>query len=121
MVRLKSVVAKQWLTFQKPMQAIEAAIEGGLERVEAGAQGEHKIQRGYLPSPTYSSHYMTDPEASHVIENFLHRERMQIAYAIEACKAEDSPYRDPPVEPETDPLVAATIAAATFRMSPLSF
>ena len=86
-----------------------------------GPKGSTRFRGATCPSPTYSSHYMTDPEASHVIENFLHRERMQIAYAIEACKAEDSPYRDPPVEPEIDPLVAATIAAATFRMAPLSF
>ena len=42
-------------------QALEAAIELGLPKVEAGAQGEHKISRGYLPSPTYSSHYIVDP------------------------------------------------------------
>lgn len=42
-------------------QAIECAIEKGLERVEAGAQGEHKIQRGYLPQLTYSSHMIVDP------------------------------------------------------------
>ena len=45
-------------------QAIEAAIERGLSRVEAGAQGEHKIQRGYLPSLTYSSHYIRDGRVS---------------------------------------------------------
>jgi Peptidogalycan biosysnthesis/recognition len=43
-------------------QALEAAIEMGLPRVEAGAQGEHKIQRGYLPSLTHSSHYIRDPD-----------------------------------------------------------
>jgi Peptidogalycan biosysnthesis/recognition len=44
------------------LQALEAAIEMGLPRVEAGAQGEHKIQRGYLPSLTHSSHYIRDPD-----------------------------------------------------------
>ena len=41
-------------------QAIEAAIERGLSRVEAGAQGEHKISRGYLPVETYSAHYIAN-------------------------------------------------------------
>ncbi len=42
-------------------QAIEFAISRGLSRVEAGAQGEHKIARGYLPSPVYSAHFIADP------------------------------------------------------------
>ena len=50
-----------WLTLLCGAQALEAAIELGLPKVEAGAQGEHKISRGYLPSPTYSSHYIVDP------------------------------------------------------------
>eukprot|EP00965_Chrysotila_dentata_P114617 3788200-Pleurochrysis_carterae.AAC.1 len=41
-------------------QAIEAALELGLTSVEAGAQGDHKIRRGYLPRLTYSAHYMKD-------------------------------------------------------------
>lgn len=40
------------------LQAQEFAIERGLKRVEAGAQGEYKMQRGYLPRRTYSSHYI---------------------------------------------------------------
>ena len=43
-------------------QAIEAAIELGLPRVEAGAQGEHKLLRGYLPTLTYSAHYVRHAE-----------------------------------------------------------
>ena len=42
-------------------QAIDYAIAHGLPRVEAGAQGEHKIQRGYLPTETYSAHWIADP------------------------------------------------------------
>eukprot|EP00968_Pinguiococcus_pyrenoidosus_P020234 scaffold2325_cov257-Pinguiococcus_pyrenoidosus.AAC.4 len=55
-------------------QAIEAAIELGIDRVEAGAQGEHKIRRGYLPTLTYSAHYLADgpgpfiSTASHALE-----------------------------------------------------
>ena len=43
-------------------RAIDFAIERGLSRVEAGAQGQHKIQRGYLPTPTYSAHWIRDAE-----------------------------------------------------------
>ncbi len=42
-------------------QAIEFAIARGLKRVEAGAQGEHKLLRGYMPTPTYSAHYIAHP------------------------------------------------------------
>src|SRR5260370_13159997 len=42
-------------------RAIEFAIERGLKRVEAGAQGPHKLQRGYLPGPIYSPHCIPDP------------------------------------------------------------
>ncbi len=69
-------------------QAIEAAIEMGLDRVEAGAQGEHKIQRGYVPSLTYSSHYFPDPTFRTVVGNFLQRESMQIDYTLEALTLE---------------------------------
>ncbi|XP_068648807.1 uncharacterized protein [Aristolochia californica] len=59
-------------------QAIEAAIELNLKRVEAGAQGEHKIQRGYLPVTTYSSHYILDGGFGKAIEEFLVRETDQM-------------------------------------------
>jgi uncharacterized protein len=55
-------------------QAIEFAIEHGLKRVEAGAQGEHKIQRGYLPTPTYSAHWIRDPAFRDAVARFLTRE-----------------------------------------------
>lgn len=59
-------------------QAIEAAIELKLDKVEAGAQGEHKIQRGYQPVTTYSSHYILDEEFRNVIADFLMRETAQV-------------------------------------------
>ncbi|MFN3449871.1 MAG: peptidogalycan biosysnthesis protein, partial [Roseococcus sp.] len=43
--------------------------------VEAGAQGEHKIQRGYLPVPTYSAHWIAHPGLSRAVADFLERER----------------------------------------------
>lgn len=59
-------------------QAIEAAIELNLKTVEAGAQGEHKIERGYLPVTTYSCHYLIDEEFRKAIEDFLVRESSQV-------------------------------------------
>ena len=56
-------------------RAIDFAIEHGLARVEAGAQGVHKIQRGYLPSETYSAHWIRDPGLKKAIAHFLDRER----------------------------------------------
>jgi uncharacterized protein len=62
-------------------QAIDFAIERGLKTVEAGAQGEHKIARGYLPQTTYSSHYIADPGLRHAIADYLKRERAYVAEA----------------------------------------
>lgn len=59
-------------------QAIEAAIELNLDKVEAGAQGEHKIQRGYMPVATYSYHYIVDEGFRKSISDFLVRERAQV-------------------------------------------
>ena len=56
-------------------RAIDFAIEHGLARVEAGAQGHHKIQRGYLPSETYSAHWIRDRGLRKAIDHFLERER----------------------------------------------
>ncbi len=73
-------------------QAIDYAIAHGLERVEAGAQGEHKIQRGYLPEETYSAHWIADPGLRDAVGHFLERERRAIAQEIGLLAAE-SPYR----------------------------
>ena len=59
-------------------QAIDYAIRHRLARVEAGAQGEHKIQRGYLPTPTYSAHWIRDPALEAAVAQFLARERRAI-------------------------------------------
>jgi predicted N-acyltransferase len=73
-------------------QAIQYAIERKLRRVEAGAQGEHKISRGYLPTTTYSAHYIVDPALRRAIEDFLKRERAYVAAAGEEL-AEAAPFR----------------------------
>jgi predicted N-acyltransferase len=60
------------------LQAIEEAISRGLPRVEAGAQGEHKLQRGYLPNFTYSAHYIADPTMRSAVAKFLAKEYTQV-------------------------------------------
>lgn len=65
-------------------QAIDFALANGLTRVEAGAQGEHKIQRGYLPQTTYSAHWIAHRGLREAIGEFLQRERP----AVEAEMAE---------------------------------
>jgi predicted N-acyltransferase len=73
-------------------QAIDYAIAHGLTRVEAGAQGEHKIQRGYLPKPTYSAHWIRHPGLRHAIADFLAAERPGMLETMAALQAE-SPYK----------------------------
>jgi predicted N-acyltransferase len=65
-------------------QAIDFAIERGLERVEAGAQGEHKLSRGYRPVPTYSAHYLADPALRRAVASFLEAERNAVQQDIAA-------------------------------------
>jgi predicted N-acyltransferase len=74
-------------------QAIDFAISRGLSRVEAGAQGEHKIARGYLPSPVYSAHFIADPALRVPVERYLEQERKGVEAEIAGLTAELSPYR----------------------------
>jgi hypothetical protein len=62
-------------------QAIEFAIGRGLKTVEAGAQGEHKIARGYLPQTTFSAHYIADTGLRRAIDDYLRRDRAYVAEA----------------------------------------
>jgi predicted N-acyltransferase len=64
-------------------QAIEFAIARGLGRVEAGAQGEHKLARGYRPVPTYSVHEFADPRFQKAVADYLIHERAAVDEAIE--------------------------------------
>ncbi len=73
-------------------QAIEYAIAHRLARVEAGAQGEHKLARGYLPNTTYSAHYIADPAFRRAIEDYLKRERAYVE-AVGRELREASPFR----------------------------
>jgi hypothetical protein len=73
-------------------RAIEHAIAHGIARVEAGAQGEHKIARGYLPVATFSAHHILHPGLRRAVAEFLDRERPAMASEREALAAA-SPYR----------------------------
>jgi predicted N-acyltransferase len=73
-------------------QAIDAAIERGLSKVEAGAQGEHKLARGYVPVPTWSAHYIPDAGFRSAIADFLARERRAVEENM-AFLGEMTPFR----------------------------
>lgn len=73
-------------------QAIDFAIQHRLRTVEAGAQGEHKIARGYLPQTTYSAHYIADPGLRRAVGDFLNRERHYVAEAAREL-TEAGPFR----------------------------
>lgn len=73
-------------------QAIEFAITRKLARVEAGAQGEHKLARGYLPITTYSAHYIADPALRRAIADYLVRERAGVEAFSEELAA-SAPFR----------------------------
>ena len=64
-------------------QAIDFAIAQGLQRVEAGAQGEHKLSRGYQPVPTFSAHYLADSRLRDAVADYLEAERRAVADEIE--------------------------------------
>jgi predicted N-acyltransferase len=73
-------------------QAIDAAIERGLSKVEAGAQGEHKLARGYVPVPTWSAHYIPNAGFRSAIADFLARERRAVEENM-AFLGEMTPFR----------------------------
>ncbi len=73
-------------------RAIDFAIARGLRRVEAGAQGEHKVSRGYMPVPTWSAHWIADPAFRRAVARFLEEERPRVAASIEEL-TEAGPFR----------------------------
>jgi predicted N-acyltransferase len=78
-------------------QAIDYAIAHRLRRVEAGAQGEHKLSRGYLPHTTYSAHFIANPALRRAIADYLARERVYVQAAAEELAAA-APFRKDLVE-----------------------
>ncbi len=73
-------------------QAIDAAIARGLKHVEAGAQGDHKLARGYVPVPTWSAHYIPDPGFRRAVADYLVAERHAIEQDI-AVLTEMAPFK----------------------------
>ncbi|TMM52782.1 GNAT family N-acetyltransferase [Sulfitobacter sabulilitoris] len=78
-------------------QAIDLAIRLGLKRVEAGAQGEHKLARGYLPTATWSLHWVGDPGFADAIGNYLEAERAAVDEEIEVL-TEYGPFKRAQIE-----------------------
>ncbi len=75
-------------------QGIAYCIQNGLRYFEPGAQGEHKISRGFLPTPTWSAHWIADDRFRGVIEDFLRRETRAMRDYIETLH-DSSPFRRP--------------------------
>ncbi len=73
-------------------QAVDFAIERGLSRVEAGAQGQHKIARGYEPVPTWSAHWIENDSFRDAIDRYLLSEREQTDMEIDTLK-DYTPFR----------------------------
>ena len=73
-------------------QAIDFAIAKGLDRVEAGAQGEHKLARGYLPATTHSAHYIDHPGLRRAVADYLDRERRDVEQIGEMLR-DHGPFR----------------------------
>jgi len=67
-------------------QGLDYCIEQGLERFDSGAQGEHKIARGFEPVTTYSAHWLKDERYAVAVENFLEVEQKQIQHYKEVAK-----------------------------------
>jgi predicted N-acyltransferase len=78
-------------------RAIDWAIAQGLDRVEAGAQGEHKLARGYLPAETHSLHWIADPAFARAVADYLDRERAAVDEEIEVLTAY-GPFRRGPAQ-----------------------
>lgn len=78
-------------------QAIDYAIANGLARVEAGAQGQHKLARGYMPVATHSLHWIADPGFRSAVEDYLEAERNEVGEEIEIL-TDWGPFRKQPHE-----------------------
>ena len=73
-------------------QTIEFAIGRGIKLFEAGAQGEHKLARGYMPTETFSAHYIPDPSFRRAVADYLKQERQHVAHAVNEL-SEYAPFR----------------------------
>jgi uncharacterized protein len=73
-------------------QALAWCIENGVQRFEGGAQGEHKLARGFLPVETYSAHWIAHPDFAEAVERFLRRERAGVTHALSELE-DSSPFK----------------------------
>ena len=94
-------------------QAIDFALHRGLGRVEAGAQGAHKIARGYLPTPTYSAHWIRDPRLRDAVERYLREERRHVEADISYVEQHHSPFR----HEEAEANGACVVRPGAFKVS----
>jgi len=104
-------------------QAIDYAIANNLKTVEAGAGGEHKLVRGYLPTPTHSAHYLPDPGFHNAVKHFLSNERRYIQMEHETLselapfrKGEISQKRKPDMESKTYNIDGMTCGGCTSAL-----
>lgn len=74
-------------------RALEYCIEQGLSRFEAGAQGEHKLSRGFLPTPVYSYHWLSRPEYFNAVADFIARERAGVEGYMDELR-EHAPFKN---------------------------
>ncbi len=90
------VAAPAWSALESGRSPFLAhCLQHGLRLYEAGAQGEHKIARGFLPVPIRSAHWIADPGLDRAVEHFLRGEREHSEAMIEVLRARKSPFRDP--------------------------
>ncbi|MHB1513402.1 MAG: GNAT family N-acetyltransferase [Acidiferrobacter sp.] len=75
-------------------QAIDYCLAHGLDRFEAGAQGEHKLSRGFLPTPTYSMHWLDHPQFHRAVDDYLARENAGLEITLNELNAH-TPFRKP--------------------------
>jgi predicted N-acyltransferase len=78
-------------------QAIEYCIQEGIQTFEGGAQGEHKMARGFLPTTIQSAHYIVDPKFAKAVKHFLEREHAGIGAYVDEL-GEHSPLKSTKVQ-----------------------
>ena len=83
-------------------QGLEFCIEQGIGTFEGGAQGEHKLARGFMPVTTWSTHQIADPRFASAIGDFLDREGQGISHYVSELE-EHAPFRKPAVPPAAEP------------------
>lgn len=72
---------------------VEWCIEHGIEVFEPGHGGEHKHERGFQPTKTYSAHWLKDPQLDHAIRDFLRQEQAMVDRRMEHLEQEESPLK----------------------------